>query len=39
MELQLQGNIRQHVGSVESSSLNLLGTFRDLFVLPCLLIA
>ena len=23
----------QHVGSVESSSLNLLGTFRDLFVL------
>ena len=25
---------RHYVGSVESSSLNLLGTFRDLFVLP-----
>ena len=25
---------RQHVGSVESSSLNILGTFRHLFVLP-----
>ena len=25
---------RQHVGSVESSSLNLLGSFRVVFVLP-----
>ena len=26
--------VRQYVGSVESSSLNLLSSFRDLFVLP-----
>ena len=35
LAVQASLTVMKHVASVESSSSNLHGTFRDLFVLPC----